>query len=103
MECAAALYIRLLKTDSGLEILHITFSLISAHTTHSPHSLADLQSHRPLKKIQAKVESLITHCHLNQISLMLALNDWIDHDLVPQLVSLHNKATIVCRIFFSLK
>ena len=58
MECAAALYIRLLKTDSGLEILHITFSLISAHTTHSPHSLADLQSHRPLKKSKLKLNHL---------------------------------------------
>lgn len=40
-ECEAALYIRLLKTMSGLEILHVKFPLLSAHTTHSLHSLPD--------------------------------------------------------------
>ena len=70
MKCKAALYIRLLKIDLGLEILHINFPLVSAHNTHSPHSL---QSHKPPSpEIQAKVKSLIIHCHLNQI---LALND----------------------------
>lgn len=56
MECKAALYTRLLKTSSGLEILHIKFPLLSAHTTHFLHLLADLQSHKPLPEIQAKIE-----------------------------------------------
>lgn len=31
-----------------------------------------------------KVESLISHSHLNHISLMLALRDWINNELVPE-------------------
>ena len=69
---------------SRIEILHVKFPLLSAHTTRYLHSLPDLQSHKPLPEIHAKVESLVTHSHLNQVNLMLALKDWIDHDLIPR-------------------
>jgi len=94
MECKAVLHIRLLKTVSGLEKLHVNFPLLSAHTGHSPNSLADLQSHRPLSELQTKVESLIIHSHLNPVNLILALKDWIDHDLISQHLN-HNRLTSV--------
>ena len=31
-----------------------------------------------------KVESLIRHSHLSQISLMLALKSWVNHDLISE-------------------
>ena len=84
MNCKAAIHARLLRTVSGLEMLQITFPLVSAHTGHTPQSLADLQAHKPLPELQIKLESLITHSHLNKVSLMLALQDYIDHDLIPE-------------------
>ena len=57
--------------------------MASAHTNHSPTSLADLHSHKPLPEVVKKVESLISQSHLSHISLMLALRDWINHTLIP--------------------
>lgn len=84
MECKVTINARLLKVESGNEILQITFPLTSAHSNHLPTSLADLHSHKPLPEVVEKVESLISHSHLNHISLMLALRDWISHELVPE-------------------
>ena len=84
MDCKATINTRLIVLESGSQILEVKLPLPSAHTNHSPSSLADLQSHKPLPEIYAKVESLITHSHLSQISLMLALKDWINHELIPQ-------------------
>jgi len=57
--------------------------MASAHTNHSPTSLADLHSHKPLPEVMKKVESLISQSHLSHISLQLALRDWINHTLIP--------------------
>jgi len=84
MDCKANIHVRLLRTATGLEILQITFPLLSAHTNHTPQSLADLQAQKPLPELQTKLESLITHSYLNQVSLMLALQDYTDHDLIPE-------------------
>ena len=54
------------------------------HTNHDIDSLADLLTHKQLPKIEEKVESLVRHSHLSQISLILALKDWIRHELIPQ-------------------
>ena len=75
MECKATINTRLMKLESGNEILEVTVPLLLAHTNHSPSSLADLHSRKPLPEIQCKVESLICHSHLSQVSLMLALKD----------------------------
>lgn len=83
MGCDATINVRLLKLN-GDEILQINFPLPSAHTNHSPDSLADLQSHKPLPEVMAKVESLISHSHLSQISLLLALKSWVNQELIPQ-------------------
>ena len=83
MDCKATVNVRLLKLDSGGEILHISFPMASAHTNHSPTSLADLHSHKPLPEVMKKVESLISQSHLSHISLQLALRDWINHTLIP--------------------
>ena len=83
MDCKATLNVHLLKLDCGSEILHISFPMACAHTNHSPTSLADLHSHKPLPEVVKKVESLISQSHLSHISLMLALRDWINHTLIP--------------------
>ena len=83
MDCKATLNIHHLKLDSGDEVLEVTFPLLSAHTNHNPTSLADLQTHTPLPEIEAKVEALVSNTHLSQISLLLALRDWIKHELIP--------------------
>ena len=84
MECKATINTRLMKLQCGNELLEVTVPMLSAHTNHSPSSLADLHSRKPLPEIQGKVESLISHSHLSQVSLMLALKDWINHKLIPQ-------------------
>ncbi len=84
MDCKATLNVHLLRLDSGTELLHITFPLSTAHTNHSPTSMADLHSHKPLPEVMEKVESLICNSHLSQMSLMLALRDWIKHQLIPR-------------------
>ena len=83
MDCKATLNVRLLTMDSGDEMLQICFPLASAHTNHFPASLADLHSHKPLPEVREKVELLISHTHLRQISLVLALRDWTKHQLIP--------------------
>ena len=83
MDCKATLNVHLLKVDSGDPILQVSFPLVSAHTNHSPTSLADLHSHKPLPEVAEKVELLISNSHLTQINLKLALRDWISHTLIP--------------------
>ena len=83
MGCNATINIRLLKLSDD-EVLQVKFPLLSAHTNHSPESLADLHSHKPLPEVTTKVEDLICHSHLSQISLMLALKSWVNHDLIPE-------------------
>ena len=61
----------------------INFSLPSAHSGHTPTSLADLHSHKPLPEIIARVESLVCNSHLSQVSLMLALKEWVNQELIP--------------------
>ena len=84
MDCKATITIRLLKTDCGDQLLEVTFPMRSAHTNHSPASLADLYSLKPLLEVIEKIESPITHSHLSQISLMLALRSWIREELIPK-------------------
>ena len=83
MSCKATLNVCLLKLDSGDQTLEVSFPLASAHTNHSPTSLADLLCHKPLPEVIEKVDSLICHSHLSQISLMLALRDWMKHKQIP--------------------
>ena len=64
--------------------MQLTIPTSSAHTNHDTDSLADLLSHKPLPEIEEKVESLVRHSHLSQISLVLALRDWIKHELIPR-------------------
>ena len=66
-----------LTLESGDQILHVSFPLSSAHTGHTPCSIADLHSFKPLPEIVSRVESLVTHSHLSQISLMLAVKEWV--------------------------
>ena len=66
----------------------MTIPTSSAHTNHEINSLADLLSHKPLPEIEEEVESChVRHSHLSQISLILALRDWIKHELIPQHLS----------------
>ena len=73
MDCKATLNVHLLQLDSGEEIMQLTIPTSSAHTNHYIDSLADLLTHTPLPEIEEKVESPVRHCHLSQISLILAL------------------------------
>ena len=61
----------------------INFPLPSAHSGHTPTSLADLHSHKPVPEIIAQVESLVCNSHLSQVSLMLALKEWVNQELIP--------------------
>ena len=83
-ECKATINIRLLKLESGDQILYVSFPLLSAHTGHTPCSIADLHSFKPLPEIVSRVESLVTHSHLSQISLMLAVKEWVNQELIPR-------------------
>lgn len=83
MDCKATMLVRLLKLGSGEEILQLTIPTASAHTNHNLDSIADLLSHKPLPEIEKKVESLVQYSHLSQISLLLAVRDWIKHELIP--------------------
>ena len=47
-------------------------------------SLPDLLTHKPLPEIERKVEALVRYSRLSQISLHLALNDWIRNELIPE-------------------
>jgi hypothetical protein len=84
MECTATLNMHLIKLESGKEILQLGIPFPSAHCNHKITSFADLLSHKPLPEIEAKVDKLVRYSHLNQMSLMLALKDWINHELIPQ-------------------
>ena len=81
--CAATLRARLLSTKKG-EILEVTVPRYSAHCGHDVGSLPDLLTHKPLPEIEKKVETLVRHSRLSQISLHLALNDWIKNELIPE-------------------
>ena len=83
LECAATLRARLLSTEKG-EILEVTVPKYSTHCGHDVRSLPDLQTHKPLPEIEKKVETLVRHSRLSQISLHLALNDWIKNELIPE-------------------
>ena len=83
-QCKATLNARLLKLETGKEVLIVNFPLLSAHDGHTPDSLADLHSHKPLPEIIARVESLVCNSHLSQVSLMLALKEWVNQELIPQ-------------------
>ena len=82
--CTATLNVRLLKLQHGEEMLDITFPLPSAHSGHSLKSLADLHSYKPLPEIIARVESLVCNSHLSQVSLKLALREWVQKELIPE-------------------
>ena len=77
-ECKATLNTCLMELESGDQILYLSFPLSSAHTGHSPSSFADLHSFKPLPEIVSRVESLVSNSHLSQISLMLALKEWVN-------------------------
>ena len=62
----------------------VNFPLPSAHDGHTPTSLADLHSHKPLPEIISRVESLVCNSHLSQVSLMLALKEWVNQELIPE-------------------
>ena len=87
MECKATINVRLLKLDSGEFLLQVCLPMSSAHSNQSPSSLADLHSYKPLPEVVEKVEALVSHSHLNQISLLLALRDWIQNELIPKHMS----------------
>lgn len=82
-KCTATLNVRLLKLECGEQLLAVTFPLPSAHSGHSLKSLADLHSYKPLPEIITRVESLVCNSHLSQISLMLALKEWVNKELIP--------------------
>ena len=77
MGCNATINICLLNLHDN-EVLQVMLPLLLAHTNHSHKSLADLHSHKPLPEV-----ILICHSHLSQISLMLTLKNWVNHDLIP--------------------
>ena len=83
-ECKATLNVRLLNLETGKEVLVVHFPLPSAHDGHTPTSLADLHSHKPLPEIISRVESLVCNSHLSQVSLMLALKEWVNQELIPE-------------------
>ena len=81
--CTATLQALLLSTEKG-EILEVTVPRYSAHCGHHIGSLPDLLIHKPLPEIEKKVERLVRHSRLSQINLHLAVNDWIENELIPE-------------------
>ena len=82
--CKAFLRVRLLVTEEGEQILELSVPKYSAHCGHNVGSLLDLLTHKPLPEIGKKVEALVRHSRLSQISLHLAVNDWIRNKLIPE-------------------
>lgn len=83
MGCTATLLARLLSTEKG-EVLEVTVPRYSAHCGHEVGSIPDLLTHKPLPEIENKVETLVRHSWVSQISLQLALSDWIKTELIPE-------------------
>ncbi len=73
---------KLIKTEYE-EILHVTFPLPSAHSGHSLKSLSDMHSYQPLPEVMERVESFVSNSYLSQISLKLALQEWVTKELIP--------------------
>lgn len=73
-----------MRLETGKEVLVVNFPLLSANDGHEPTSLADLHSHKPLPEISTRVESLVCNSHLSQVSLMLAVKEWVNQELIPE-------------------
>ncbi len=80
--CRAILTAKLIKTEYE-EILHVTFPLPSSHSGHSLKSLSDMHSYQPLPEVMERVESFVSNSYLSQISLKLALQEWVTKELIP--------------------
>ncbi|XP_065883904.1 uncharacterized protein [Dysidea avara] len=84
--CPACIHIRHLIVNNGMEILEIKVPLLRAHlSSHTPSSIKDQLTMKPLTEIEQKVTDLVQECFLNQRALRMLLNSLqlVDKDLIP--------------------
>ena len=82
--CPACIHIRHLIVSNGMEILEIKVPLLRAHlSSHTPSSIKDQLTMKPLTEIEQKVTDLVQECFLNQRALRMLLNSWVEKDLIP--------------------
>ncbi|XP_065918696.1 uncharacterized protein [Dysidea avara] len=82
--CPACIHIRHLIVSNGMEILEIKVPLLCAHlSSHTPSSIKDQLTMKPLTEIEQKVTDLVLECFLNQRALRMLLNSWVEKDLIP--------------------
>ena len=84
MGCPAKIHTRLLLLKNGIEVLEVKIPLLSVHKEHDPSSAAVLICLRPLPEIEEKVKSLVQQAYLRQVTLKLTIEDWVEHELIPQ-------------------
>ena len=67
-----------------MEILEIKVPLLRAHlSSHTPSSIKDQLTMKPLTEIEQKVTDLVQECFLNRRTLRMLLNSWVEKDLIP--------------------
>ena len=82
--CPACIYIRHLIVSNGMEILEIKVPLLRAHlSSHTPSSIKDQLTMKPLTEIEQKVTDLVQVYFLNQRALRMLLKSWVEKDLIP--------------------
>ena len=82
--CPACIHIRHLIVSNRMEILEIKVPLLCAHlSSHTPSSIEDQLTMKPLTEIEQKVTDLVQECFLNQRALRMLLNSWVEKDLIP--------------------
>ena len=82
--CPARIHLRLLNVSNGMEILEIKVPLLSAHlSAHTPFSIKDQLTMKPLTEIEQKVTELVQECFLNHRALRALLKSWVEKELIP--------------------
>jgi len=82
--CPASIHLRLLNVSNGMKILEIRVPLPSAHqSTHTPSSIKDQLTMKPLPEVEQKVTELMEECFLNHRALRMLLKSWVKNELVP--------------------
>ena len=83
-QCKATINIRLQRLETGEEIVFVNFPLPSVHAGHTLTSLTDLHSHKHLPEVITEAEYLVCNSHLSQVSLMPALKEWVNQELISE-------------------
>ena len=81
--CPASFHLRLLNVSNGMKILDIRLPLPSAHlSTHTPSSIKDQLTMKPLPEVEQKVTELMEECFLNHRAFRMLLKNWVKSELL---------------------